>query len=112
MPLLRYTGRMKPRMKNFTIEYYIHYMRRQSKHVQHLHALAFAGTVTAVIAGVILYADYGFWHETYRRQPETPVEPVSTKESFGDFLKEAKSKFGEIGNASANLLGGKETFTR
>lgn len=103
---------MKFHLRNFTIRHYVHYMRRQSKHVQHLHGIIFAGIVTSVIAGAILYTDYGFWHETYRRPPENPKPQVSTSESFGKFLMEAKEKFGEIGSGGANLLEGKETYRK
>jgi hypothetical protein len=107
---------MKFVFKNFTLHHYVRYMRRQSKHVQHLHAMVFAGMVTSLIAGFILYTDYGFWHETYRRAPDEGVpigaEPVPLGESFGKFLVEAKEKFGAIGNAGAGLLEGKEIYQR
>ena len=107
---------MKFHLKNFTPEHYIRYMRRKPKHVQHLHGVAFAGIVTSLIAGVILYTDYGFWHETYQRAPEVDdsvtVETVPLSQSFGNFLKEAKTKFNAIGSVSAELLEGKETYRK
>lgn len=103
---------MKLRWDNFTPEHYISYVRRQSKHIQHIHALFFAGAVTSVIAGFILYTDYGFWHERYERRPEVPAETVSTSQSFGDFWQEAKAKFGQIGSSGADLLEGREVYKK
>jgi hypothetical protein len=103
---------MKIRWNNFTPEYYIRHVRRQSKHVQHIHALVFAGVITSTIAGFILYTDYGFWHERYERPPETPAEPVPTSQSFGDFWQEAKVKFSQIGSSGADLLEGKEVYKK
>lgn len=112
---------MKFRLKHFTLEHYIHYVRRQSKHVQHIHAFVFAGTITAIIAGFILYTDYGFWHETYRASDASFVtdmetvnefNPESPMESLSRFLGEAKSRLGSIEFSNGSLLEGKETFTR
>ena len=105
---------MKFHLKNFTLRHYLRYVRRQNKHIQHIHGFAFAGIITALIASFILYTDYGFWHETYRRQeaPVVTAEPVPLGKSFGNFLQEAKTKFDAIGNASADLVGGTETYTK
>jgi hypothetical protein len=108
---------MKLRLKNFTLRHYISHMRRQSKHVQHLHAFAFAGIVTTLIAGFILYTDYGFWHERYIADDTLIVETKtleseSPSESTARFFMEARTRFGSIGSAGATLLEGKETFTR
>lgn len=112
--MVRYTIPMKLLLKNFTLRHYIHYMRRRSKHVQHLHAMAFAGIVTSLIAGIILYTDYGFWHETYRREPDALIseEPVSLSGSFGRFMDEARANFQNLGDAGAGLLEGKETYSK
>lgn len=105
---------MKFRLKNFSARHYVHFMRRQSKHIQHLHALAFAGIITSLIAGFILYTDYGFWHETYSRKSEvtTTEDSRTIGESWGGFFSEAKMKFNAIGTVGVDLLEGKETFTR
>lgn len=102
---------------NFTIRHYLRHVRRQSKHVQHIHAFVFAGAITALIAGYILYTDYGFWHETYRAEntivAEEPVfNPESPGESFVHFFQEAKERFGSIGKAGSGLLEGKETYKK
>ncbi len=108
---------MKLHLKNFTVRHYIRYVKRQNKHIQHLHGFAFAGLITALIAAVILYTDYGFWHETYIAEdalvsgdPEYVSE--SPGQSLGRFWGEAKEQFGRIGSTSANLLEGKDTYTK
>jgi hypothetical protein len=108
---------MKLHLKNFTMRRYIQYMRRQSKHMQHVHAIAFAGAITALIAGFIMYTDYGFWHETYVAEDalvatQPPFEAESPSESLGSFWREARERFGSIGSAGATLLEGKETYTK
>lgn len=108
---------MKLRLKNFTLRHYLRHVRKQNKHVQHVHAFAFAGIITALIAGFILYTDYGFWHETYRSEDSLvaenpPAEPVSPSTSFSSFFKEAKTRFDNIGSTSADLLEGKESYTK
>lgn len=108
---------MKFHLKNFTLRHYLRHVRRQNQHIQHLHAVAFAGMITALIAGFILYTDYGFWHETYRAEDDlVAVEPAvpskSPSESFGDFFNEAKVRFNSIGSAGADLFEGKETYTK
>lgn len=103
---------MRFHLRKLTLEYYLQYMRRQSKHVQHVHALLFAGAITALIASFVLYTDYGFWHETYRREPLGEEPRVVDDQTFGAFLREAKENFQKIGSAGTNLLEGKETFTR
>jgi hypothetical protein len=108
---------MKFHLKNLTFGHYIKYMRRQSKHVQHLHAIAFAGLITIAIACVLMYTEYGFWHETYRADTliadetgTTTAEPPNA--SLPNFFREAAARFHSIGSSSANLLEGKETYTK
>lgn len=104
--------------KNLTPEHYIRHMRRQSKHVQHMHAFIFAGAITTLIAAFILYTDYGFWHETYVsddlvvEQADPSFNPESPGESIMSFFREAKERFSAIGSSSASLLEGKETYRR
>lgn len=105
---------MKFLLKNFTLRHYIRHVRKQSKHVQHVHAFIFAGAITAVIAGFILYTDYGFWHERYVAEEETEesFDPKSPAESFAGFWAEAGKRFNLIGAKGANLLEGKETYKK
>jgi hypothetical protein len=107
---------MKLQLKNFTLRHYIRYMKRQNKHIQHMHAAVFAGAVTALIAFFILYTDYGFWHETYRSSDAlVATDPSyiaeSPTQSLGSFWQEAREQFGKIGSSSANLLEGKESYS-
>lgn len=109
---------MKWKWKNLTLEHYIRRMRRQSKHVQHMHAFVFAGTITGLIAIFILYGDYGFWHETYTsddlvvEQAQDSFDPESPGESMARFFREAKERFDAIGSSGSSLLEGKETYKR
>lgn len=98
------------------IKHYIAFLRRQPKHMQHLYAIAFAGSITAIIAGIILYTDYGFWHERYQREDLIVSVSITTVakspgEVFLQFWNEAKIQFGSIGSAGSDLLKGKETYT-
>ncbi len=104
-----------------TLKGYIRYMRKQPKHMQHMHAIVFAGSITALIAVIILYTDYGFWHEKYQRSDdlvisETVTNPKVESESLGEMLSrfwdEAHTQFGSIGTKGSSLLEGKETYTR
>lgn len=102
---------MKIAWKKFTLEYYLRYMRRQSKHVQNIHAFVFAGTLTSIVAAFILYTDYGFWHETYVSDDlvaEQKTEIESPGESLSNFLTEAKTRFSSI--QFSGLLEGKESY--
>lgn len=108
---------MKLRLKKFTLKDYIRFMRRQSKHMQHVHAIAFAGIITALITAIILYTDYGFWHQTYQASdslmvvdPHAPVP--SPSQSIGTFFTEVKDHFKNMGSSTANYLEGKETYTK
>lgn len=109
---------MKFKWSNLTPEHYIRHMRRQSKHMQHVHAFVFAGAITCLVAAFILYSDYGFWHERYVsdelvvEQADPKFDPESPGESIARFWQEAKQKFGEIGSSGSGLLEGKETYKR
>lgn len=96
-------------------------MRKQPKHIQHMHAIVFAGSVTALLAGIILYTNYGFWHERYQRADDlavgttvanSPVASESLGEMLSRFWGEASVQFGNVGDKGASLLEGKETYTR
>lgn len=104
-------------LKNFTFRQYVRYIRRQNKHVQHVHAFAFAGIITSLLAGVILYTDYGFWHERYVAEDALMVEeqafdPESPGESLGRFFAEVKSRFGSIKDPGTPFLEGRETYKK
>lgn len=108
---------MKLHLKHFTLRHYIRYVKRQNKHVQHIHGFVFAGIITGLIAFVILYTDYGFWHETYiADDSQMAADPAyvseSPSESLGRFWMEAKEQFSHVGSSSANFLEGKETYTK
>ncbi len=108
---------MKVHLKDFTLKRYLRYVRKQNKHIQHVHAIAFAGIVTALISAVILYADYGFWHETYVADEtlvtsDPNVDAPSPMESLGNFFSEARSRFTSIGSTTQAYLEGKETYTK
>jgi hypothetical protein len=106
---------MKLRLKNFTIEHYIRYVRRQSKHMQHMHAFAFAGIVTGLIAIFILYTDYGFWHEQYRSDDIVAAQNAQIQSpgaAVASFFSEAKSRFGSIRSSSSTLFTGTETYVK
>lgn len=104
-------------LRHFTLKRYIKYVRKQNKHVQHVHGVVFAGAITSVIAAVILYTDYGFWHERYvsedvlleQQAAESMKSPGQTMASF---WQEAKERFGGIGKAGSELLEGKEQYTK
>jgi hypothetical protein len=108
---------MKINLKHFTFKYYIRYVKHQNKHIQHVHGFVFAGLITALIAFVILYTDYGFWHETYiAPDSKLNADPAylseSPTQSWSRFWGDAKDQFGRIGSSSVNLLEGKDTYTK
>ncbi len=104
-------------MKKYTgLKHWISILRRQPKHMQHLYGFIFAGSITALIAGFILYTDYGFWHERYQRVDETATIATTTSsespsEMITRFWNEARAQFSGIGITTASLLEGKETYT-
>ena len=51
---------MKRHLKRYTsLTHYIEFLKKQSRHAQHVYGVIFAGTITALVASVILYEDYG-----------------------------------------------------
>lgn len=98
---------------------YIRHVRRQNKHIQHLHAFVFASVITGIVVGFILYYDYGFWHDVYVNTENTAVvsegslqeEGESPLESFSRLLEEAKLRLGEVGNSGQMLLEGTEVYS-
>lgn len=108
---------MKFILKHFTLRYYLRHVRKQNKHIQHVHAIAFAGIITALIAGVVLYTEYGFWHETYVAEEgivvtDTDMAQESSGYSWGSFFTEARERFANIGTTSTSFLEGKETYKK
>lgn len=83
-----------------------------------MYAFIFAGTITAAIAAIILYVDYGFWHEKYSSEPievmqaTTTVLQESPSEVLLRFMNEAKEQFNTIGESGKSLLEGKEVYIK
>lgn len=107
---------MKVQLNNFGLKAYIRFMRKQNKHIQHVHAIAFAGIITALITGGILYTDYGFWHETYKATDGLVVgdqiaPDESPIQSLGRFFEVAKDRFKNMGSSTVNYFEGKETYS-
>lgn len=108
---------MKRRLKRYTsLAHYIEFLRRQPRHFQHVYAAVFAGTITVVIAMIILYVDYGFWHEKYVKEEllvtaTTTYKAESPTQMFSRFFSEAGTRFGEIKMPSKEMFQGKETYT-
>ncbi len=114
---------MKKHLKRYTsLSNYIAFLRRQPEHIQYVYAAVFAGSITFLIAIVILYVDYGFWHERYIRDKESSSEltvidsqkaktPESPMKTFSNFLGEARARFGSITVTSKDLFSGKEVYT-
>lgn len=108
---------MKLKLPNFTYRGYVRHLRRQNIHVQQLHALIFAGAITALMAFLILYYDYGYFHDVYvQKDAEVVVEKVATVpapspvQTISSFFSEAKTRFGEIGKSGSSLLYGKDVY--
>ncbi len=105
--------------KYLGLKHYIAFLRKSPKHMQHIYAAIFAGTITAIIGAVILYNDYGFWHERYvlnekntivSTTTESQVKIASPLESVSNFFNQAKVQFKNIGKGSASLIESKETY--
>ncbi len=85
--------------------------------MQHVYSAVIAGSITAMIAGVILYTDYGFWHERYISDDlvvvstsTEAVEPESPTEMLSRFFDEARVQLKSINESKQDLLKGKETY--
>jgi hypothetical protein len=111
---------MKPFKKYISVKHWLAFLRRQPKHMQHVYAVVFSAVITSLLASVILYYDYGFWHERYSRSDSliTQVKSDEIKntqspgELMGGFLKEAKEKVGSINTNPSSLLQTKEVYTK
>lgn len=115
---------LKHYKKYLSTHHYIVILRRQPAHIQHMYAALFAGTITMLFAVIILYFDYGFWHEKYSRN-EIGIEVYSAtstdndtvivsspSDMIGNFVKEARDKLHGISNGKADILEGKDTYIR
>jgi len=105
------------KLPNFTYRGYVLHLRRQDIRIQQLHALVFAGAITALMAFLILYYDYGYFHDVYvQKETESLVvektsEPApSPTETISSFFSEAKTRFSEIGKSGSSLLYGKDVY--
>jgi hypothetical protein len=86
-----------------------------------LHAFVFAGTITFVIAAVVLYYDYGFWHEHYSRGNDDVVVASSTSnqglnespfDALSRFFGEARDQFKGVASSSTSIFEGKESYSK
>lgn len=106
---------MKFNLPKFSYRGYVRHLRRQNIHIQRLHALVFASIITGMTAFLILYYDYGFFHDVYV-QKNNDIEVVQTAsapsptETFSSFMSEAKKRFSGIGESGADLLLGKDVY--
>ena len=95
--------------------------------MQHVYAVVFAGVITALLAAIILYYDYGFWRTKYSRGDD--LEILSTKKDvtdtadtlvtvtspgamIGNFLKEAGERARSINTDTSSFLKGKVEYTK
>ena len=113
---------MKRYLKKYTsLKLYIEFLRRQPSHMKQIYSAIIAGGITALIASVILYVDYGFWHERYVRDEiniasstesitTLPQAPESPLHMFSRFIDEAKIQLGNINSSRQELLKGKEVY--
>ncbi len=103
--------------KHSFVSRYVSHVRRSSKHVQQIHAVAFSGGITMLLAWGILYFDYGFWHERYdskRVAVEEKIEETSKSpvEVFSQFVTEVGNKIDVLKSGGNALLEGKETYSQ
>lgn len=101
----------------FTYRGYVRHLRRQDIRIQQLHAIVFAGAITGLLAFLILYYDYGYFHDVYVQPDVNSVivektsEPApSPMETISSFFSEAKTRFSEIGKSGSSLLYGKDVY--
>ena len=94
------------------------FLRRQPIHMQHIYSAIIAGAITSIIAAVILYVDYGFWHERYLSDEitvniasSTEAQPESPSEMFSRFVGDARTQLDAINSSGKDMLKGKEVYT-
>lgn len=105
----------------FSLKNHIAFLRRQPEQIQHIYVGLFSAAITGLIAAAILYYDYGFWRDQYRRDENTLTVIANPKESivvqspgdmFQGFLQEAGEKFKTLGASGTSLLENKEVYTK
>lgn len=80
-----------------------------------MHALVFAGSITTLLLIVVLYSQYGFWHEKYVRQDsvlvDDPLEVESPASFFSKFFEEASVRFSNVKDNAGTFLEGKDSYS-
>lgn len=104
-----------PKIPRLSYKGYVLYLRKQNIHIQRLHAIVFASVITGMTAFLILYYDYGFFHDVYVQkdadmQVITGADVSSQTDTLAGFFSEAKKRFSAIGAGSAGILQGKDTY--
>ena len=98
-------------------KHWLPYLRRQPLHMQHVVAVIFASLVTGLLASIILYVDYGFWHDRYVREDDateerdTNIASKSPFQMFGSFLLDAKDRLSSVRSIGEEKLSGKEVYS-
>ena len=108
---------MKLYKKYFSGKHWLAVLRRRPKHMQHVYAVIFSASITAILAAIILYHDYGFWHERYSRNDtevhgevvEQSIPSKSPGEIMKDFLQEASTRMKSI---DTDVIQGKEVYIK
>ncbi len=101
------------KLPKFSYKGYVRHLRRQNIHIQRLHAVVFASVITGMTAFLILYYDYGFFHDVYvQKNTDTEVteSAPSPTDTFSNLMTEARKRFGSIGASGADLLEGTDTY--
>lgn len=107
---------MKRHIKKYiSPHHWLLFLRRQSTHMQHVYSAVIAGIITTTIAGIILYVDYGFWHEKYVSEDlivntTATATPESPSEMLSRFMSEAKVQLNNINTSRQELLKGEEIY--
>jgi len=103
----------------FSIKTYIRHVRRQKPHIQQLHAALFAGTITLILALLILYLEYGYWHTSYNRSyhasstnNDETVLTETPSQTIARLWGEGKDRLIGIQSSFHPLTGGGTTFDR
>ena len=102
-------------------ERYLDVLRRQPEHMQHIYAVLFAAGITILLASLLLYSEYGFWHERYQRsdsvaetisEPSLDVASKSPLDMAAIFFKDAQDQLSKVKTSSQGLLDGKDVYTQ
>lgn len=107
---------MKHTLPKFSYTNYVRYLRKQGTHIQHIHAFAFAAIITGITAFLILYYDYGLFHDVYvsdeaQKEIDMLAEAPTPGETFTSFWGEVRERFSSIGEGGVQLLEGKDVYT-